>query len=389
MYILILYARRIYMNVQLFLPKFEVSECLKEIEQCLEMGWTGLGYKTLEFEQEWSKYTGFPNSHFVNSATAGLHLAVKVLKMYYGWNDDDEIISTPLTFVSTNHAIKYENLKVVFADVDQYLCLDPQDVEKKITEKTRAIMYVGIGGNSGQYKQIIELCQKHNLRLIIDAAHMAGTRLFGEIPGKEADVVVYSFQAVKNLPTADSGMICFQNNDHDKLCRKLTWLGIDKTTFERVGKKGAYKWMYDVEHVGYKYHGNSITAAIGLVQLKYLDRDNAYRRQLAKWYDERLKTYTPKIMIIPQPNGCESAYHTYIIQAKNRNELLLALNQADIYPGVHYRDNTQYPMYAYGQNTCTHAHKISEQVISLPLHLYLSKNDIDYVCDQVIKYVEK
>ncbi|MEK4677394.1 MULTISPECIES: DegT/DnrJ/EryC1/StrS family aminotransferase [Bacillus] len=377
------------MAIQLFVPKFEISECLQEIQQCLEKGWTGLGYKTVEFEQEWNKYTGFPNSHFVNSATAGLHLAVKVLKMYHKWDDDDEIISTPLTFISTNHAIKYENLKVIFADVDQYLCLNPQDVENKITKKTRAIMYVGIGGNTGQYQQIVEICKKYNLLLIVDAAHMAGTRLMGEIPGKEADVVVYSFQAVKNLPTADSGMICFQNNDYDKLCRKLTWMGIDKTTYERVEKKGAYKWMYDVEHVGYKYHGNSIIAAIGLVQLKYLDRDNAYRRQLAQWYDERLSPYTSKIMIIPQPNGCESSYHTYIIQAKNRNELLLALNQADIYPGVHYRDNTQYPMYAYGKDTCPRAHEISEHVISLPLHLHLSKNDVDYVCEQVIKYVEQ
>ncbi|TKH10400.1 DegT/DnrJ/EryC1/StrS family aminotransferase [Bacillus wiedmannii] len=377
------------MPIQLFVPKFEVSECLQEIKQCLENGWTGLGYKTVELESAWNEYTGFPKSHFINSATAGLHLAVKVLKKCYKWNDGDEIISTPLTFVSTNHAIMYENLRVIFADIDKYLCLDPQDIEKKITSKTRAIMYVGIGGNTGQYKQIVELCKRYKLHLIIDAAHMAGTRLYGEILGKEADAVVYSFQAVKNLPTADSGMICFRNNECDELCRKLTWLGIDKTTFERVGKKGAYKWMYDVDHLGYKYHGNSIIAAIGLVQLKYLDRDNAYRRQLAKWYQSRLNQYDSKVHIIPQPEGCESSYHTFIIKVKNRNELLLALNQAEIYPGVHYRDNTNYPMYAYGYGTCPHAHEVSEQILSLPLHLNLTKTDIDYVCDQVIKYSQE
>ncbi|WP_410991006.1 DegT/DnrJ/EryC1/StrS family aminotransferase [Bacillus cereus] len=374
------------MSIQLFVPKFEVSECLEEIRECLERGWSGLGYKTLEFEEAWNNYTDFSNSHFVNSATTGLHLAVKVLKMYHQWEDDAEIISTPLTFVSTNHAIKYENLNVVFADVDQYLCLDPQDVEKKISNKTRAIMYVGISGNTGQYKEIVNLCQKYNLQLIVDAAHMAGTRLFSCIPGKEADAVVYSFQAVKNLPTADSGMICFQNSECDDLCRKLTWLGIDKTTFDRVGKKGAYKWMYDVEHIGYKYHGNSIMASIGLVQLKYLDRDNAYRRQLAKWYDNRLQNINSKINPIPIPVGCESSYHTYIIRVKNRNELILALNQAGIYPGVHYRDNTHYPMYAYGYGTCPNSHNITEEILSLPLHLHLQKADIDYICEQVIKY---
>lgn len=377
------------MSIQLFVPKFEISECLKEIEQCLEKGWTGLGYKTLEFENAWNEYTGFLNSHFINSATSGLHLAVKVLKMHYKWEEGDEIISTPLTFVSTNHAIVYENLNVVFADVDQYLCLDPEDIERKITNKTRAIMYVGVSGNTGQYKKIVDLCKKHNLRLIVDAAHMAGTRLYGDIPGKEADAVVYSFQAVKNLPTADSGMVCFHDTECDELCRKLTWLGINKTTFDRVGNKGAYKWMYDVEHLGYKYHGNSVIAAIGLVQLKYLDRDNAYRRQIARWYCDRLSSYASKVGIIPQPEGCESAYHTYTIKVKNRDELLLALNQADIYPGVHYRDNTHYPMYAFGYGTCPNAHEVTEQILSLPLHLNLMKTDVDYVCDQVIKYTKE
>lgn len=374
------------MSIQLFVPKFEVNECLEEIKECLERGWSGLGYKTIEFEKAWNNYTGFSNSHFVNSATTGLHLAVKVLKIHYQWEDDAEIISTPLTFVSTNHAIKYENLNVVFADVDQYLCLDPQDVEAKITNKTRAVMYVGIGGNTGQYKEVVKLCKKYNLQLIIDAAHMAGTRLFSCIPGKEADAVVYSFQAVKNLPTADSGMVCFQDSQCDDLCRKLTWLGIDKTTFDRVGKKGAYKWMYDVENVGYKYHGNSIMASIGLVQLKYLDRDNAYRRQLAKWYDNKLQSVNSKITTIPIPVGCESSYHTYIVQVKNRNELILALNQAGIYPGVHYRDNTHYPMYTYGYGTCPNSHNITEEILSLPLHLNLTKADIDYIGDQVIQY---
>ncbi|OPD56253.1 DegT/DnrJ/EryC1/StrS family aminotransferase [Bacillus anthracis] len=376
------------MSIQLFVPKFEISECLKEIEQCLEKGWTGLGYKTLEFENAWNEYTGFSNSHFINSATAGLHLAVKVLKMHYKWEEGDEIISTPLTFISTNHAITYENLNVVFADVDQYLCLDPEDIERKITNKTRAIMYVGVSGNTGQYKKIVDLCKEYKLRLIVDAAHMAGTRLYGDIPGKEADAVVYSFQAVKNLPTADSGMICFQDIECDELCRKLTWLGINKTTFDRVGNKGAYKWMYDVEYLGYKYHGNSVIAAIGLVQLKYLDRDNAYRRQVARWYYDRLSSYASKIGIIPQPDGCESAYHTYTIKVKNRDELLLALNQADIYPGVHYRDNTHYSMYAFGYGTCPKAHEVTEQILSLPLHLNLMKTDVDYVCDQVIKYTK-
>ncbi|SHH43909.1 dTDP-4-amino-4,6-dideoxygalactose transaminase [Caloranaerobacter azorensis DSM 13643] len=374
------------MTIQLFKPTFRVEECLEEIRECLEKGWTGLGFKTIEFEEKWKEYTGFKNAHFLNSATAGLHLAIKILKMTNGWQDGDEIISTPLTFVSTNHAIAYEGLKVVFADVDEYLCLDPKDVERKITNKTKAILFVGLGGSTGKYEEIVEICKRYKLKLIIDAAHMAGTRLNGEIPGKEADVLVYSFQAVKNLPTADSGMICFKEEKYDKLCREMTWLGINKDTYARTNDKGVYKWKYDVEYLGYKYHGNSIMAAIGLVQLKYLDIDNAYRRQLAKWYDEGFKNHLDKIKPIRVPINCESSRHLYIIEVNNRDDLLLALNENDIYPGVHYRDNTEYRMYSYAKGTCPNAHRMSNRVLSLPMHLRMTKYDVDYICEKIIKY---
>lgn len=376
------------MGIQLFVPTFKVDECLEEIRECLEKGWTGLGFKTVEFEEKWKEYTGLAHAHFLTSATAGLHLAVKILKMQNNWNDGDEIISTPLTFISSNHAIAYENMHVTFADVDQYLCLDPEDVEKKITDKTRAILFVGLGGNVGKLDEIVELCKKYNLKLILDAAHMTGTRVNGEIAGKDADVIVYSFQAVKNLPTADSGMICFRDKENDEICRKLTWLGINKDTYARSGDKGAYKWKYDVEYLGYKNHGNSIMASIGLVQLRYVDQDNAYRRQLANWYDESFKGHSDRIKPIQVAEGCESSRHLYVIEVNNRDELLLALNESEIYPGVHYRDNTEYEMYSYGKGTCPNSHRLSERILSLPMHMRLTKKDIDYICEKVIAYAK-
>ena len=123
------------MSIQVLKPKYHVEECLEQIRECLEIGWTGMGFKTVEFENEWKKYTGHENAHFLNSATVGLHLAVEILKQENGWNDGDEIITTPVTFVSTNHAILYENMKAVFADIDEYFCIDPDDVEQKITDK--------------------------------------------------------------------------------------------------------------------------------------------------------------------------------------------------------------------------------------------------------------
>ncbi len=323
--------------IQLFVPTYRVDECLAEIRKCLEVGWTGLGYKTVEFEDAWKDYTGLPHAHFLNSATAGLHLAVKLLKEERGWNEGDEVISTPLTFVSTNHAIVYEKLKVVFADVDASGCLDPDSVAERITPRTRAVIFVGLGGNVGQFEAVQKLCYERGLALILDSAHMAGTRHHGRTPGGEADAVVYSFQAVKNLPTADSGMVCFKNARLDKIAREQSWLGIDKDTFSRTHSSGTYKWYYDVPSVGFKSHGNSIMAAIGLVQLRYLDQDNSYRRQICKWYDDMLED-SGSIQRVEVVEGCESSRHLYQIRVKNRDEVLLALNSISVFPGVHYRE---------------------------------------------------
>jgi dTDP-4-amino-4,6-dideoxygalactose transaminase len=373
------------LSIQLFVPTFEIDECLAQIRECLEKGWTGLGFKTVELEKEWNAYTGLNHSHFLNSNTSGLHLAVHMLKTKHNWKDGDEIISTPLTFVSTNHAIMYCNLTPVFADVDESLCMDPKSIEARITPKTRAVMFVGMGGNVGRYLDVVALCKKHGLALILDAAHMSGTRINGQHVGREADVTVFSFQAVKNLPTADSGMICFREKEDDERARKLCWLGINKDTFSRTNSQATYKWMYDVEEVGFKYHGNSIMASIALVQLKHLDKQNAYRASLAGWYRERLQDHK-SIQLIPVPSNCTSSTHLFQIRIKDRDSLLAKLNENGIYPGVHYRDNTQYRMYAYGDGTCPRAHQASQELLSLPLHLRLTREDVDKVCDVVLSH---
>lgn len=375
------------MSTQLFVPSFRIEECLAAIRECLEKGWTGLGFKTVELEGAWKSYCNLPHAHFLNSNTAGLHLALELFKRKRGWSSDHEIITTPLTFVSTNHAILYSGLKPVFADVDDYLCLDPQSVKERITKDTKAILYVGLGGNTGKYQEIVEICRENQLILILDAAHMAGTRLNGLHVGKEADATVFSFQAVKNLPTADSGMICFQDEEDDLRVRKLTWLGINKDTYTRTASKGAYKWMYEVEELGYKYHGNSIMAAIALVQLKYLDLDNSYRRQLAIWYRSHLEGQ-PNIRTIDVADGCESATHLFQVRVRNRDSVMLALHEHQIYPGVHYRDNTDYAMYSSARGMCPRAAEASKELLSLPMHMFLTKHDVDTIAELVRRYAK-
>lgn len=379
-------------NIQLFCPKYRSDEINKEINMCLNSGWTGLGFKTIEFENAWKEYTKLPNAHFLNSSTSGLHLAIKILKDVNKWEDGDEIITTPLTFISSNHVILYENLKPVFVDVDKYLCLNPELVEKNITKKTRAVMYVGIGGNTGELNKIISICEKYKLKLILDAAHMAGTFIRNGFPagyydshvGYDIDVTVFSFQSVKNLPTADSGMICFKNNDYDQLARKLSWMGIDKDTYSRSNERGNYKWEYDIVDIGYKYHGNSIMASMGLVGLKYLEIDNNRRREICHLYDNGF--LNTNIKSIPIHSDCiKSSRHLYQIVVDNRNKIMEYLNIQGIYPGVHYRDNTNYKMYKYAKNTCQYSNIISEKLISLPLHMNITDDDVYYIVDKVLE----
>ena len=376
------------MTIQVLKPKFHVDECLNEIRECLEKGWTGMGFKTNQFEDEWKKYTGHQHAYYLNSNTVGLHLAVEILKMKNGWKDDDEIISTPITFVSTNHAILYKNMKVTFADVDQYLCLDPIDVERKINEKTRAIMFVGYGGRVGQLDKIIEICKKYNLKLILDAAHMSGTRVKGVFPGTwdGVDVTVYSYQAVKNLPTGDSGMICWAYEENDKLTRQIAWLGINKDTYAR-SNKGTYAWKYDVDYVGFKYNGNSIMAAIALVQLKYLDEENARRREIASMYTKGFMN-NKKIQIIPVNYSNECSFHIYELAVPDREALLEFLSSKDINCGVHYRDNTEYSMYSYAQGTCPRAHDISQHLITMPLHMWLTDDEVENIIKNVNDFLK-
>lgn len=377
------------MAIQVFCGTFDTEECLKQIRECLEKGWTGMGFKTVQFEDMWKKYTGLEHAYYVNSSTAGLNLAVSTLKDMYQWSDGDEIISTSLTFISTNHAILKSNMKAVFADVDNTLCLDPADVEKKITPKTRAIMYVGFGGSTGHWHEIVQLAKKHNLKLILDAAHMAGTRYVnGGIPGKDdADIIVYSYQAVKNLPTGDSGMICCKDADADRIAREKAWLGINKDTYARsVNAGGAYKWKYDVEYVGDKYNGNAIMASIGIAQLPHLDRDNAYRRTLAQWYTDAFSKYPDQIALVKIPKDCVPSRHLFQILIQDRDGLLTYLNTKDIYPGVHYIPNTDYRMYAYAKGTCPNSDWIGAHVLSLPMHMRVTYEDVQYIIKCVSEY---
>lgn len=369
--------------IHLFVPTFDIESCIREMRDSLERGWTGMGDKALVFEKKWAEHTGRSFVHFLNSATSALHLAVELLAEKHEWSEDAEVITTPITFVSTNHAILYEGFTPVFADVDLSGCLDPASVEASITDRTRAVMFVGLGGNVGRLGEIAALCRRRNLQLILDAAHMAGTRLkSGGDATFGADAVTYSFQAVKNLPTGDSGAVSFLDAELDRRARALSWLGIDKDTYTRTLQKGRYRWDYDVPDVGYKYNGNSMMAGIALSQLPLLDRDNAYRRALADHYITCLRnSEQPNVVAIEHDASCISSRHLFQVLIPGRDAVMMKLNAMGIFPGVHYKSNTVYAPYvgARGATTCTQALRLSGSLMSLPLHLRMSYAAVERV----------
>ena len=191
-------------------------------------------------------------------------------------------------------------------------------------------------------------------------------------------------------------MICFKEEKYDKLVRQLAWLGIDKDTYSRSDDEGSYKWKYDVPNVGFKYHGNSIMASIGLVQLKYLDEDNDKRNEIAKIYDDLLDGEQWIQRTKTSSHTVKSSRHLYQISiraakrglkhpSEKRDAVINALYENEIYPGVHYVNNINYPMYSYAKGTCPKAESYSDELITLPIHLGLTKKD----CVKIVNIIKE
>lgn len=362
--------------IRVFEPLLRTEECLDAIRGPLESGWLGSGPLVAQLEAQWVEQLGVSHAIFVNSCSAALHTALAVLARAHGWGPGDEVVSSALTFVATNEAILHAGLRPVFADVDQYLCLDPEALLTAIGPRTRAVVFMGMGGSSGQLPRVAQICRERGLALVLDAAHMAGTTVDGRQPALYADVSCYSFHAVKNLPTQDSGMVCFADPDLDARARRFVWLGIARNTYDRCTSPG-YEWDYTVSESGFKYQGNDIAAAIAMVGLKYLQQDNEQRRWLARQYASLLAGC--EVEFVPQPDGCLSAQHLLQVRVGNRLEVLARLHQDGIYPGVHYRDNTEHPLFAQYGPSGPRTRSASAELLSLPLHLHLGAPDLGRV----------
>lgn len=369
--------------IPIFRPSMGEEE-ISAVSEVLRSGWIGLGPKTKEFEDAFAKYIGAKYAIALNSCTSALQLALNALNIANG-----EVITTPITFISTAHSILYNNLKPIFADVQEdTLNINPKDVERNITEKTRAIIPVHYGGHPCEMDEIKEIAKKHNLYLIEDAAHACGSEYKRRKVGVLGDMACFSFHAVKNLATGDGGMITTDNSDLYEKLMKLRWLGIGKSTYQRKEGKG-YSWYYEADYVGFKAHMNDINAAIGLIQLKKLDNMNAKRRKIVSQYNKAFEELS-WIKLPTERSYVKSSLHNYVIKVEkgDRNELISHLANNGISAGVHYMPLYLHPIYRNMniKGNCPIADRIWEKIVSLPLYPDMAVEDIEKVIEAVKEF---
>jgi perosamine synthetase len=363
------------MKVQLFRP--QVSEdAIQAVGDVLRSGWLGLGPRTEEFENAFAKYVGAPHCVALNSGTSAIHLALRLLDL----PKKSEVITTALTFVATNHPILYEGLKPVFADIDPETGnLSVEAVADRITERTRALMLVHYGGYPCDLDEFYALAHDRGIAVIEDCAHACGATYKGRRIGSQGDLHAFSFHPTKNLPTGDGGALTVRSADDDRRLRRLRWLGIDKDTYRRA-EEDSDQWEYEVTEVGFKYHMNDITAAIALHQLPLVDEGNARRASIAAQYRAGLSRI-PGVRLLRDESDRVSSFHLFPILAERRDQLIAKLREADIEAGMHYRRNDEYPMYECHDLPQTEG--FWRRVVTLPMHLQLSDEQVSYVIDTI------
>ncbi len=279
------------------------------------------------------------------------------------------------TFISTVNSIKHNGAKPIFVDVEpNTLNLDPRDIEKKITKKTRMILPVYLGGYPIDLKAIMKISKKNNLLVVTDAAHACGTSINNNKVGSESDCVCFSFHPVKNLAMPKGGAITINMKNYknyEKKLKSLRWCGIS----DRINSN------YNVTSLGYNYYMDEISATIGLIQLGKLEKMNLERFEIAKLYHKKLKI-TKKMPLL---KNC--SYHLYWILVNNRDKLRKCLYKKGIETGIHYRPAHEMDLYK-GKNNLPVTETISKQIVTLPMHNNLTGKNIEYIIKTINSFLE-
>jgi dTDP-4-amino-4,6-dideoxygalactose transaminase len=327
------------------------DEEIAAVVACLRSGWVTTGPATRQFEHEFAAYLGDQvDTISVNSATAGLHLALEAL----GIGPGDEVIVPTLTFTATAEVVRYLGAQPVFVDVDgATLNIPASAIEAAITPRTRAIIPVHYAGLACDMQAILELAAAHRLRVIEDAAHAFPTHYHGRLVGTlDSDITVFSFYANKTMTTGEGGMVVTRDPDLATRIRLMRLHGISRDAFNRYVSTSP-AWYYEVVAAGFKYNLTDIASAIGIEQLRKIDRFLQRRQQMAQRYNDALAGLP--LLLPPQPSpGSSHAWHLYVVRLTadahiGRDDLITQLSQRGIGTSVHFIPLHRQP---YWRDTC-------------------------------------
>jgi dTDP-4-amino-4,6-dideoxygalactose transaminase len=367
------------------LPEIGDAE-IAEVVDTLRSGWVTTGPKAKRFEDDFAAFLGDASLHCmaVNSATAGLHLALEAL----GIGPGDEVITTTHTFTATAEVVRYLGADVVLVDIDPAtLCIDPALVEAAVTPRTKAIMPVHYGGLAADMPALLDIAKRHGLKVVEDAAHALPTTSGGALVGTlDSDATVFSFYANKTITTGEGGMVVTRDVDLAKRIRTMRLHGMNRDAFDRFTAK-VPSWYYEIVAPGFKYNLTDIAAAMGIHQLKRARAFHARRAAIAHAYHAAFAEL-PLIVPPDAPAGELHAWHLYPLRladaaAIDRDALIERLFAAGIGCSVHYIPLHLQPYwrdrYALRAESFPHSQRAFERMLSLPIYTRMTDADVQRV----------
>jgi dTDP-4-amino-4,6-dideoxygalactose transaminase len=369
-------------------PRIEEPE-INELINTLKSGWLGTGPKTHKFEEMFKKYKNVDYALALNSCTAALHLACVVSGLKQG----DDVITTPMTFCSTANVIVHTGAKPVFVDAEKdTMNINPEAIEKHITEKTKAIIIVHFAGRPCNMDAIMDIKKRYDLILIEDCAHAIEANYHNKSIGTFGDFGCFSFYVTKNVVTGEGGMLITNNKEYDEQARVLSLHGMSKDAWNRFSSRG-YK-HYQVIHPGFKYNMMDIQASLGIHQLGRVEKYRERRLEIWNRYNDAFKDL-PCFIPAPFEKDTKHGLHLYTLLLDidklkvDRDFILQALTKENIGVGVHYMSLHLQPFYqqtyGYRRGDFPNAKWISDRTISLPLSAKLTDSDAEDVINSVRK----
>jgi dTDP-4-amino-4,6-dideoxygalactose transaminase len=341
---------------------------MPRLETVLYSGQIGEGEVVKQFESEFGQFIGNPNALSFSSGTAALHTAL----ILAGVRRDDEVISTPMTAEPTNMAIIHAGAKPVWADVDPNSGnMAPDSIAGKISPKTKAILVVHYAGVPASIARIREIAGQHGIPVIEDAAHALGAEYGGRRIGNHSEYVMFSFQAIKHLTTVDGGMLICRNGDDLPRGRRVRWFGIDRAQ---------PRTSVDVREVGYKYHMNNVTAAIGLAQLGVIEPVLQRHIDNGSYYDHALCDI-PGLQICRHDPAAKPAHWLYTVLAERRDDLARYLNEAGVECSQAHRRNDAHPVFAESKTHLPGLDCFYSRMLHIPSGWWVTNEQREYVAD--------